>query len=273
MRYRIIVSLIWIGMLSGFIPGTVHASPQYSDYVDYGDTIVNAAGLCLDIHAPDIYRDGGRVQVYTCNGEPQQQWHFDDQQRLVNEGGKCLDVHAPDAGTNGGRVQIWECLDGANQKWSYENEHLVNGQGLCLSSKTPSWHENGGIVEVWQCGIGLHQRWAVFNGPQSSGQVLMTTTEGCKRYNPLILHTAMRDSAGNAMNVVILDQEYGAYYVNPLDIDLDGNVIVYWHCAGSKDDYTVCPPGTNGVDITRPVPELAPSRKFAVSCLTMYSYS
>ena len=36
--------------------------------------LVNAGGKCLDVHVPDMRNNGGRVQVWDCNGEPQQQW-------------------------------------------------------------------------------------------------------------------------------------------------------------------------------------------------------
>jgi len=44
------------------------------DRQDYKSISNVGGGKCLDVHAPDMRNDGGRVQVWECNGEPQQQW-------------------------------------------------------------------------------------------------------------------------------------------------------------------------------------------------------
>ena len=80
-------------------------------------SLINAGGMCLDVHAPDMRNNGGRVQVWQCNGEPQQQWSLRGN-ALVNAGGMCLDVHAPDMRNNGGRVQVWQCNREPQQQWS-----------------------------------------------------------------------------------------------------------------------------------------------------------
>ena len=78
--------------------------------------LVNAGGKCLDLHFTDMRKDGGRVQVWTCNGEPQQQWRFNGR-ALVNAGGKCLDAHSRDMRKDGGSVQVWTCNGEAQQRW------------------------------------------------------------------------------------------------------------------------------------------------------------
>lgn len=80
-----------------------------------GETI-KAGGKCLGVHAPDMRSDGGKVQVWGCNGEPQQQWRSVGT-AIVNAGGKCLDVHAPDMRNDGGRVQVWGCNREPQQQW------------------------------------------------------------------------------------------------------------------------------------------------------------
>ncbi len=33
-------------------------------------------GKCVDIHSPDLYNDGAKVQLWDCNGAIQQRWIF-----------------------------------------------------------------------------------------------------------------------------------------------------------------------------------------------------
>jgi len=83
-----------------------------------GNALVNGGGKCLDVHAPDMRNNGGKVQVWDCSGQPQQQWSFRGN-ALVNGGGKCLDVHAPDMRNNGGKVQVWDCSGQPQQQWRF----------------------------------------------------------------------------------------------------------------------------------------------------------
>ena len=74
------------------------------------------AGKCLDVHAPDQYTNGARVQVWDCNGSIQQQWRIEGN-AIKSGAGKCLDVHAPDQNNNGARVQVWDCNGSLQQTW------------------------------------------------------------------------------------------------------------------------------------------------------------
>jgi len=49
--------------------------------------IINGTGLCLDVHAPDQHRNGGRVQLWACNGSDQQLWTLRNTQ-VVSLAGK-----------------------------------------------------------------------------------------------------------------------------------------------------------------------------------------
>jgi hypothetical protein len=80
--------------------------------------LVNAGGKCLDVDAPNIRNNGGKVQVWDCTGQPQQQWSFRGN-ALVNGGGKCLDVDAPNMSNNGGKVQVWDCNEQSQQQWRF----------------------------------------------------------------------------------------------------------------------------------------------------------
>ena len=122
--------------------------------------IVSDRGLCLDVHGPDLNRNGGRVQVWDCHGGVNQTFYFDGG-AVVSEAGLCLDVHGPDLRKNGGRVQFWECHGGINQQWSYNERSgaLQSAGGLCLDADGHNAHRNGGRVQVWQCLRNTNQRW------------------------------------------------------------------------------------------------------------------
>lgn len=125
-----------------------------------GADIRTGAGLCLDVHAPDMGKNGGRVQVWACSGQPQQRWTYDRNSRAVRvASGLCLDVHAPEMTTNGGRVQVWACNAAQQQQWTpLANGSLQNAGGLCLDVHDPDQSKNGGRVQVWQCNASQQQR-------------------------------------------------------------------------------------------------------------------
>lgn len=124
--------------------------------------IVVSSGLCLDVHAPDMTTNGGRVQVWACNGQPQQRWTFDSASGVLrNAGGLCLDVHAPDLETNGGRVQVWSCNGTAQQRWVLDEARgsLIVASGRCLDVHAPEVSSNGGRVQIWACNNSAQQTW------------------------------------------------------------------------------------------------------------------
>jgi hypothetical protein len=140
-----------------------------------GAPIRTGAGLCLDVHAPDASKNGGRVQVWACNGQPQQRWTYDRTARAVRvASGLCLDVHAPEVTTNGGRVQVWACNGAQQQQWTpLADGKLSNGGGLCLDVHAPDQSTNGGRVQVWACNGQQQQRFtsSVFKPNASSPAV------------------------------------------------------------------------------------------------------
>ena len=145
-------------------------SAALSDVVSFYPpaALQNAGGLCLDVHAPDIANNGGRVQVWACNGQPQQQWSVKDG-AVVDAAGLCLDVHSPDIANNGGRVQVWECNGQPQQQWRIENGVLVNAAGLCLDVHAPDIANNGGRVQVWACNGQPQQTWSLSAAPVIDG--------------------------------------------------------------------------------------------------------
>lgn len=132
--------------------------------------IVSGAGLCLDVHAPDQFKNGAKVQVWACNGSNQQTWVIDEGgDAIISLAGKCLDVHAPDQATDGGRVQVWNCNRQLQQKWQTHvmqpvgvmTKPIRSGAGKCLDVHAPDQFKNGAKVQVWSCNASMQQDWRV----------------------------------------------------------------------------------------------------------------
>lgn len=69
-------------------------------------------GKCLDADTNTAYSNGGRAQLWSCNGSSQQRWVWNSDGTgsiKVGLSGKCLDADTNTAGVNGGRVQLWDC--------------------------------------------------------------------------------------------------------------------------------------------------------------------
>lgn len=133
-------------------------------------SIVSGAGLCLDVHAPDQATDGGRVQVWACNGSSQQTWVIDEEgEAIISLAGKCLDVHAPDQRTDGGKVQVWDCNRQLQQRWQThvrqavgsKTKPIMSGAGKCLDVHAPDQFSNGAKVQVWSCNASMQQDWSI----------------------------------------------------------------------------------------------------------------
>jgi len=122
--------------------------------------IVSGAGKCLDVHEPDQFNNGGRVQVWQCNGSKQQEW-FLDRDAIRTSAGKCLDVHSDEQYRDGARVQIWDCNGLQQQQWKVTDNAIVSGARKCLDVPGELQHKDGAPVQVWQCNGGPPQRWTV----------------------------------------------------------------------------------------------------------------
>ncbi len=121
--------------------------------------IKSRGGLCLDVDAPNQHVNGGRVQVWTCNGSDQQLWSINGG-RIVSLAGKCLDANLAEIHKDGGRIQVWDCNNSAQQNWRQEGLELRNGGGKCLDVNAPMLHQNGGIVQLWECNKTIQQSWS-----------------------------------------------------------------------------------------------------------------
>lgn len=136
--------------------------------------ILAESELCLDVHAPDQARNGGRVQVWACNGSPQQTWVLDKEVgAVISLAGKCLDVQAARTGDDGTPVQVWDCNQLVQQRWHQQHVEklpddrldrpvvLRNDGGKCLDVHAPDRSNNGAKVQVWGCNNSKQQKWEV----------------------------------------------------------------------------------------------------------------
>ncbi len=130
--------------------------------IDRRRLIRTSTGRCLDAHGATARQDGGRVQVWSCNGNPQQLWTAFANGTIRNEaGGLCLDVHGPDIANDGGRVQVWGCNNSAQQRWKINSSQksIKVSSGLCLDAFAAEQFGDGGRVIVHGCHGKPNQRW------------------------------------------------------------------------------------------------------------------
>lgn len=87
-------------------------------FMQAGNQLINARGLCVDAARPTMDRNGGALMLWRCHGGVNQRWSHLNTGQLRNGGGKCMDAHAPTRNRNGGKVHLWECQRGDNQRWA-----------------------------------------------------------------------------------------------------------------------------------------------------------
>ncbi len=134
-------------------------------------SIVNEAGLCLDVHGEDVGRDGARVHMWPCHGGPNQLWRL-DRGMLLSASGGCLDVHGEDVGRPGARVQMWSCHGASNQQWMLQpNAALSSPSGGCLDIEGGAVRTAGTRVITWTCHGALNQRFALRAAPPPTPRV------------------------------------------------------------------------------------------------------
>jgi hypothetical protein len=136
--------------------------------------------ICLDAATQTDNANGGKVQLWSCNGGADEQWYFKSVGsgwgELVNRAhGLCLDASAQADGNNGDVVQVWKCLGDTNQLWknthfnqpwailggTLENQAAVDIQTgtLCLDAAAQSDGSNGDKVQLWNCLDDTNQIW------------------------------------------------------------------------------------------------------------------
>jgi len=133
---------------------------------------LRSGGKCLDVNERQVHTNGGRVQLWDCDGRPSQSWRFERGRILNLASNRCLDVHRPDTGANGARVQVYDCNGGTNQAWRFDQGLLVvQADNRCLDVLDSEAGRNGALVQSWDCRASGNQRWRVdtvsqFQGPR-----------------------------------------------------------------------------------------------------------
>ena len=165
---RFLLPVLFVAMFLGI------QAPVFAHFDDFHPISV-ADGVCLDVHAPDVRRDGALVQLWTCNGEPQQLWRYDGAGRLINKaGGLCLSLDTNSSGENGAKVEMRSCDATSWQQWRWESRleysdrykrtpivWSVGGEDeWCLDAHAPTRNQNGGRVQLWQCNAQPAQDWS-----------------------------------------------------------------------------------------------------------------
>jgi endo-1,4-beta-xylanase len=160
-------------MVAGAAPGAAQAA----DTAGTGLTSTAAAAYsgpykiaiwgtnyCLDAEASQI-RNGGLIQLYTCNGWANQKWYIDG--TSLRNGANtsfCLDAEASQI-RNGGLIQLYTCNGWANPQWRNNDGssyRLHNGANynFCLDAEATQIR-NGGKIQLYSCNDLINQEWDI----------------------------------------------------------------------------------------------------------------
>ena len=146
-----------------------------------GSRLVDSAnGLCLDVAGADT-TNGGRLQLWECNGGPQQDWvNSAGQLQVYGNYRKCLDADANEGGANGTHIQIWECNGGKNQQWIAEPNGSLRSvaYGKCLDAVNDG-SANGTGLQLWECSGVPWQTWIGAPTPNGGGRVQSLRSNKC----------------------------------------------------------------------------------------------
>ncbi|HTJ32370.1 MAG TPA: ricin-type beta-trefoil lectin domain protein [Dactylosporangium sp.] len=117
----------------------------------------NESGRCIDVPGANP-ADGGRLQVYDCNGTAAQQWTIGTD-GTVRALGKCMDAAA--AGTaNGTAVQLYTCNGTGAQRFTLTAAgDLVNTNANKCVDVAGHGTANGSQLQLWDCTGGANQKW------------------------------------------------------------------------------------------------------------------
>jgi hypothetical protein len=124
--------------------------------------------------------NGGRVQIWSCNGLSNQQWIFDESSGEMVYGGNtgnpalCLDSGNMQQGS---QLKIWECNGLPQQKFGYDVHMFtlympasVSDASTCLDLLGGDFSQ-GASIQVWSCTSCWNQQW-IFGGGVGAGAVL-----------------------------------------------------------------------------------------------------
>lgn len=127
--------------------------------------VTSADSMCLDLHGPDVGKQGGRIQVWKCLGSENQRFIFlPDDGLLVAASGMCLEAVGPDKGApvrsfgcDGKEAQIWEARETSEGGTAFVHK----ATGRCLDAHGPESKRDGGKIQIWDCFYGNNQRWSM----------------------------------------------------------------------------------------------------------------
>ena len=140
-------------------PDAFAIDPELVSPVKSGD------GMCLDLHGPDVGKQGGRMQVWECLGGDNQKFlYLEEDGAIVTASGMCLEAVGPD---NGAPVRAFGCDASPEQVWEAKRApgnavSFVNVKtGRCLDAHGPESKTNGGRIQIWDCFAGPNQSWSL----------------------------------------------------------------------------------------------------------------
>jgi len=142
-------------------------------------------GACLDADKDTVNRNGGKVQVWDCNGSRWQNWLFDETEtpgQYLMRGGKDSDFRCLDADNSvafHNKLQMWGCFIGRrhdNQYWSLVPNPLGRGyflvsalNGRCAQVENNDFRRGSGLFLADCDAFSVQQRWRPVD-PRSIGQ-------------------------------------------------------------------------------------------------------
>jgi hypothetical protein len=162
------------------------ARPAHADTV--GPFVVQSyeeRGACIDADSATVNRDGGKVQVFNCNGSRWQNWLFDETEtpgQYMMRGGRDRDFRCLDADNSvafHNKLQMWGCFIGRrhdNQYWSVVRNPLGRGfflvsalNGRCVQAEDNDFRRGTGLFLADCDQFSVQQRWQLVD-PRSIGQ-------------------------------------------------------------------------------------------------------
>ncbi|MFF4393885.1 RICIN domain-containing protein [Streptomyces sp. NPDC001552] len=138
-------------------------------FVNRGPSVLNHP-TCLDVDTSGAYKDGTKVQMWSCTSGYSQKWTFTAvpgkaYEFTIKQQGKCLEVN-PYVTRDGAQAQIWDCNGQPWQHWyafgagsDIRFRNMANDG--CLDAEIESYQQyNGQKVQTWWCSGSASQNWA-----------------------------------------------------------------------------------------------------------------
>ncbi|GAA5152233.1 MULTISPECIES: RICIN domain-containing protein [Amycolatopsis] len=118
-------------------------------------------GRCLDADLNTMGTNGGKVQLWDCNGQPQQSWTPLRDATIRSANARCLDADLNRIGFNGVKVQLWDCNGQPQQRWFLQEDGSIRSgyNGRCLDADLATLGANGTKIQLWDCNGQIQQKW------------------------------------------------------------------------------------------------------------------